>query len=432
MTGRFITIQEALDKEKGEVNIRGWVYRERGSAKVKFVVLRDGTNIVQCVIKKESVGDEMFKTADSIQIETSMSIRGIIKKDERAPTGYEVEVKEFKIIGECNKFPITKDQSPEFLLDIRHLSLRSRRLTAVFKIRNTVMQAFREYYLKQGFIEWSPPILQPIQCEGGSTLFEVKYYNEKTFLTQSWQLYAEAGIYGYEKIFCISPCFRAERSKTSRHLSEFWMAEVEAAWWELPELMDSIEGCICYIVEQVLKRNKEDLKLLNVELSRLSCVKKPLPRITYTDALKLIENKEGVRVEWGKDLRTIEEDMIMKHFDKPLLVTHYPKEVMAFYKPPAKDNEKVALCVDVLAPEGYGEIVGGSQRDMNIERMKKLLKEQGEDPKKYEWYFDTRRYGGVPHSGFGLGIDRLVSWICKLDNIKDTIPFPRTMLRWRP
>lgn len=432
----FLTIQEAMERGEGRIAVRGWVYRERGTGKVKFIVLRDGTNILQCVIKRDVVGEEQFAIADKVQVEASMELRGTLQKDERAPTGYELQVEEFRVVGWSDKFPITKDYSPEFLLDNRHLSLRMRKLNAVLKVKAKVLQAWREYYDRQGFLEFTPPILQPTQCEGGATLFAVKYYNDVTYLTQSWQLYGEAAIFSYEKLYCISPCFRAEKSKTSRHLSEFWMAEMEQAWIELPELLDSAEGCVKHIVRRVVEECQEPLAVLGRDVKKLQpTIEQPFPRLTYTEALQLLKEKAGIEVPWGKDLRTVEEDALVKLYDTPVIVTHYPKEAMAFYKPPAEEKvegKEVALCVDILAPEGYGEIVGGSQRDLDIERMKKELEKDGEDPAKYDWYFDLRKYGSVPHSGFGLGVERVVSWICGLDNIKDAIPFPRTMLRWKP
>ena len=428
----FVSIIEALKRGSGKVAIRGWIYRERGSNEFKFIVLRDSTNIVQCVIKKEEVGDKKFAIADKIQIEASMEITGAIKEDKRAPSGYEIQVESFKIHQIAEPFPIQKDQSPEFLLDNRHLWLRSRKMVAILKVRNTVLQAYRNFYLQNGFLEFSAPILQPNQCEGGSTLFEVKYYADKTFLTQSWQLYAEAAIFAYEKFFTISPCFRAEKSKTSRHLSEFWMAEMEQAWIGLPELLNSIEGCLTYIVKEVVEKNTEELKILGQDIEKLKKIVPPFPRMTYTDVLKLLKEKEGMDIEWGKDLRTIEEDALVKHFDKPVIVTNYPKEIMAFYKPADPNDPTTALCVDVIAPEGYGEIVGGSQRDINIEEMSKWLARDGEKPESYSWYFDLRKYGSVKHAGYGMGVERVVAWLCHLDNIKDAIPFPRTMLRKGP
>ena len=421
-----------MKKGSGRVAIRGWVYRERGSNVIKFVVLRDSSEIIQCVLEKNKFSEEEWKKIDKISIESSLEIEGEIVKDARAPTGYEIKADKINIIQIAEKFPITKDKSSEFLLDVRHLAIRSRNLSAVMKVRSTVMKAFRDFYYKQGYHEMAPPILTPNASEGGATLFEVKYYKNKVYLTQSWQLYAEAAIFALEKIFCISPCFRAEKSRTSRHLSEFWMAEMEAAWMELDELTKSAGECVEYIVQEVVKDNSEELKLLGQDVDKLKKIKMPFPKITYTEALKLLKEKEKINIPWGKDLRTVEEDLIAKHFDKPVIVTNYPKEIMAFYKPRDPKDPKTALCFDILAPEGYGEIIGGSQRDINIEELKKSLKAQGENIENYEWYLDTRRYGSVPHSGYGLGVERVVSWLCKLENIKDAIPFPRTMVRWKP
>ncbi len=428
----FIQIQEALKKGSGKVALRGWVYRERGSNTLKFIVLRDSSNIIQCVFEKTKSSDKEWKTIDKVSIESSIKLWGELKKDERAPTGYELHVEKFEIVQVAEKFPITKDQSTEFLLDVRHLAIRSRRLASIMKVRSTIFGAIDEFFRSNSYYEMPPPIFTPNACEGGSTLFEVKYYNDKVYLTQSWQLYAEASIFALEKIYCISPCFRSEKSKTTRHLSEFWMAEVETAWMEFPGLQKQAEELIAHIVKKVLECNKEELKMLNRDVSRLEKVKPPFPRMTYTEVLKLLKEKENINIEWGKDLRTVEEDLIMKHFDKPLIVTNYPKDIMAFYKPKDPKDQKTALCMDILAPEGYGEIIGGSQRDTDIEELKKSLKKEGEKVSNYEWYLDTRRYGSVPHSGFGMGVERVVSWICGLDNIKDAIPFPRTMLRFKP
>src|SRR3989344_2938926 len=400
----FISIEEALKKGKGKVLIRGWVYRERKQKDMVYLVIRDSTNIIQAVIKQDKVTKKEWEDSNKLLIESSLELEGELKKD----------------------------QSPEFLLDNRHLWIRSRKLAAAMKVRSTVMKAFREFYYKQGFNEMAPPIFTPLASEGGATLFEVKYFDKKVYLTQSWQLYAEAAIFGLEKIFCISPCFRAEKSKTSRHIAEFWMAEMEAAWFNLNDLAKSAEECVSYIVQEVVKENANELKLLGQDTEKLKKIKPPFPRLKYAEVLKLLKEKEKLNITFGKDLRTIEEDLIMKHFDKPLIVTHYPKEIMAFYKPSDPKNPKEALCFDMLAPEGYGEIIGGSQRDTDIEELKKSLKKQGEKPENYGWYLDTRKYGSIPHSGYGLGIERVVAWLCKLDNIKDAIPFPRTMLRYTP
>ena len=428
---KFISIKEAMKKGSGKVDVRGWVYRERGSNKIKFIILRDGSDIIQCVFDRKKF-ENKWDELDKLTTESSIEIGGIIKKDERAPTGYEIKADNYKIIQPAESFPITKDQSREFLLENRHLWLRSRKMVAVMKVRDTVMSAFREFYHNKGYYEFSTPVLQPTQSEGGSTLFSVNYYKDKLYLAQTWQLYGEIGILALEKVFNIGPCFRAEKSKTSRHLSEFWMAEMEAAWMELPEMLKSIEECIEYIVKQVLKKNMEELKILGRDINKLRKIKKPFPRMTYTEALEILKKKDKINFKWGEDLRTIEEDKLSKHFDKPIIITNYPKDVMAFYKPEDPNDKKTVLCVDVIAPEGYGEIVGGSQRDLDVEEMKRKLRKEGEKPEEYNYYFDTRKYGSVPHSGYGLGIERVVSWVCGLDNIKDSIAFPRTMSRFKP
>lgn len=427
----YLSIKEALRKGEGKVSVRGWVYRERGSNKFKFIVLRDSSEIIQCLFKREDF-EKRWKEIDKLQVETSLEIKGKLKPDQRAPTNYEILVEDYKVVGKSTKFPLTKDQSPEFLLANRHLSLRSRKLTAVFKIKSTVMRAFREYYYKKGYYECPLPILQPNSCEGGATLFEVNYYGKKTYLSQSWQLYAEAAIFSLERIFMIAPAFRAEKSKTSRHLSEFWMAEVETAWQRFPELLDDIEACIEYLVKEVLKKNREELLFLNRDLRKLKKVRKPFPRLTYSEVLDFLREKEKLNIPWGKDLRTIEEDKLSQYFDKPIIVTHYPVEIMAFYKPSDPQDPRTALCCDVIAPEGYGEIVGGSERETKIEKLKERLKKEGEKIENYQWYFDLRKYGSVPHSGYGLGLERVVAWLAGLDNIKEAIVFPRTMLRWKP
>jgi len=429
---KFITVEQAMKKGSGKVALRGWVYRERKSNKFAFIVLRDGSDIIQCVVEKDKVDNKTWQASEKVSIESSIIIEGEIKKDERAPTGYELRVKKFEIVGLAERFPITKDQSPEFLLDVRHLWLRSLKMKNILKVRATVFNAIREYFEKDKYIEFTPPIITPVACEGGATLFPVKYFDDQAYLTQSWQLYGEAAITSLEKVYCISPCFRAERSRTSRHLAEFWMAEVETAWQNFDELCDQAEGLVVHIVKKVVKENSKELKELGQDVEKLKKIKAPFKRMKYSAVLDLLKKKEKMNIPWGKDLRTIEEDKLMKHFDKPVIVTHYPKEIMAFYKPADKKNPKEALCFDMLAPEGYGEIIGGSDRDLNIKAMQKALKESGEHPKHYEWYFDSIRYGGVPHAGFGMGVERVISWLCKLDNIKDAIPFPRTMMRKSP
>ena len=429
---KYITIDEALKRDLTDVNLRGWVYRQRASNKFVFIVLRDESNIIQCVISKSAVPD-LFEEATKLTIESSIKISGELKVDERAPTGYEVSVTDLEIVQISEPFPITEHQSPELLYDNRHLWIRSRRLNAVFKIRHTVVGAIHEFFRSNGYYEFDAPIFQPSMSEGGSTLFEVKYYEDVVYLSQSWQLYAEAGIFSLGKIYNMAPTFRAEKSKTSRHLSEFWMAEMEVAWMELDEITEVAKAEIRFIIKEVLKKNRKELEILERDISLLEKYETAeYPTIKYADALKLLEEKYDMNVPWGKDLRTLEEAKIADHYKVPVVVTHYPTEIMGFYKPPSKENPKEALCFDMLAPEGYCEIIGGSERSLLVDNMKERLRAEGEDPETYNWYFDLRTYGSVPHSGYGLGVERVVSWICGLDNIKDAIPFPRTLRRKTP
>jgi len=428
-----MSIQDAMDKGKGKVELLGWVHRERGSNKLKFINLRDSSNIVQCVISKDKVGEEKFSEVDKIQIEASLRIVGEIKKEARAPTGYEVHVSDIEIIGSSNEFPIGKDQSPELLADKRHLWIRSRKMVAILKIRSTVFGAIHEYFRSQGFFEYHSPVFMSSQCEGGSSLFEVNYFGKKLFLAQTWQLHAEAGIFGLEKIYTIAPSFRAENSKTSRHLTEYWHAEMELAWSNFEKIKDYGEGLLKHVMKNVLKNNKNELKLLGRDLSKLEpTAKKKFVRMTYDEALKILDKKCKMKVEWGKDLRTIEEDKLSQLYDVPIIVSNYPTKVKAFYMKEVEGNPKAVQGCDFIAPEGYGEIIGGSQREEDLDKLKKRLKDQGEDLKDYEFYLDTRRYGSIPHGGFGLGVERIISWICGLETIKDAIAFPRTALRYEP
>ncbi len=426
----YLSIENAMKQAKGNVKIRGWVYRERGSNKLRFIIIRDSTNIIQCVFEKDTF-QERFEELKNVQIETSIEVEGIIKKDERAPSGFEINATNFKVIGESANFPIQKDQSQELLNDNRHLWLRSRKMNAILKVRSTIFGAIHEYFRSQGFYEFHSPTLQSTQSEGGSDVFEVKYFDTKLYLAQTWQLPAEAGIFSLENIYTIAPSFRAEKSKTSRHLTEYWHAEMEMAWADFDTIISHGEGLLKHVVSKVLETNKKELEFLERELDDLTATaSKPFVRMTYTDALKILKEKCNLEVEWGKDLRTVEEDELSKLYNTPIIVTHYPKKVKAFYMKESA-NDTVLGC-DFIAPKCYGEIIGGSQREENIDEIKSRLKEQGEDPKDYEFYLDTRRYGSVPHGGFGLGVERIITWICGLDNIRDSIPFPRTMVRYYP
>jgi asparaginyl-tRNA synthetase len=429
---KYITIEEALKAGSADVNLRGWVYRERKSNKFIFIVLRDESDIIQCVISK-SKNPEVFDEAEKLTIESSLKLSGTVKADDRAPTGYEVSVSELEIVQIADPFPITEHQSPELLYDNRHLWIRSRKLNAILKIRHTVVGAIHEFFRSNGYYEFDAPIFQPSQSEGGATLFEVKYFDDITYLSQTWQLYAEAGIFSLGKIYNMGPTFRAEKSKTSRHLSEFWMAEMEAAWMKLNEVTEVAKHEIRFIVKKVLKDNKKELEILERDISLLEhYAEEEYPTIKYSEALEILNTKYKMNVPWGKDLRTLEEAKIADHFKVPVVVTHYPTEIMGFYKPPSNENPKEALCFDMLAPEGYCEIVGGSERSLLVDDMIKRLEADGEDPKNYDWYFQLRRYGSVPHSGYGVGVERVIMWLCGIDNIKDAIPFPRTMLRKAP
>ncbi len=429
---KFISISEAMKKGSGKVAVRGWVYRERGSNKFKFIVLRDSSDIIQCVFKREKF-EEQWEDIDRLSIESSVMLEGTIKKDSRAPTGYEIDVDKLKIVSFAEPFPINKDLNEKLLGDRRHLWLRSRKMTAILKIRDTVLQAIREHWRKKGFYEYHSPSFIGMQCEGGSTLFKVDYFGRPLYLAQTWQLHAEPGIFALEKIFTIQPSFRAERSKTSRHLTEYWHAEMEVAWEDFKYLQDDGEQLVKFVVKRVLEKNKKELDILKRDIKKLEpTVSKKFPRLTYDEVLQILKQKKGLVIPWGKDLRTIEEDKLSELYDTPVIVTHYPKEVKAFYMKEDEKNPKVVLGYDMIAPEGYGELIGGSQREESIKKLEENLRKQGEDPKKYEFYFDTRRYGSVPHGGYGLGVERLISWICGLSTIKDAIAFPRTMTRWYP
>ncbi len=434
----YMSIKDAMKKGSGEVAVRGWVHRERGSNKMRFIVLRDSTNIIQCVIKREDFEDK-WKEIDKLKIESSVKIVGNIKVDERAPTGFEISVKDIEIVHIAEDFPIGKDLNEELLGDRRHLWLRSRKMTAILKIRSTVFGAIHEYFRGEGFTEFQSPLILGAAGESGSSVFEVQYFDKKAYLAQTWQLHAETAIFALGKIYCIAPSFRAEKSNTSRHLCEYWHAEMEVPWSTFEGLQDYAEGVMKHIVKRVLEKNKEELEILERNLKTLNAtVKKKFPKVSYTEVLKLLKDKFAFKIDWGKDLRTIEEDKLSELYDTPVIVTDYPKQVKAFYMKESPETinkpekEKTVQGFDVIGPEGYGELFGASQREENIEVIKDNLIREGEDLKNYEFYFDSRRYGSIPHGGFGMGVERVISWICGLDTIKDAIAFPRTMRRMSP
>jgi len=439
MRQKFISIQDAMKKGKGEVSVHGWVHRERGSNKIKFVVLRDSSNIIQCVLKKDDFDEDTWKIIDSLRLEYSIAITGKISPDRRAPTGFEIQVNDFELIGEAEDFPINKDLNEELLGDRRHLWIRSRKMIAIMKIRSTVFGAIHEYFRGQGFYEHQSPTLLGAAGESGSEVFEVNYFGKKMYLAQTWQLHAEAMMFALEKIYTIAPSFRAEKSSTSRHLTEYWHAEMEVAWTTFEGLQDYAESLMKHIVKRVLEDNATELEILERDTKTLQAtVTKKFTRMTYTDAVKLLVEKCDMKVAWGKDLRTIEEDKLSELYDAPIIITDYPKVVKAFYMKESPgtldkpEKEKTVQGFDVIGPEGYGELFGASQREEDIDIIKENLKREGEDLTNYEFYFDTRRYGSIPHGGFGMGVERVISWICGLRTIKDAIAFPRTMTRITP
>ncbi|MHA1737343.1 MAG: asparagine--tRNA ligase [Candidatus Heimdallarchaeota archaeon] len=411
------------------VHLRGWVARKRSSKKIAFLTMRDSTGRIQVSVKADN--NDAFNTATNLGFETALTIEGKLSKDDRAPGGYEIKASKISVVGKSENFPISRDQSQEFLLDVRHLALRSQKMTSMLKIRSSVFEAIHTYLRKDDYTEVQPPIFTTAGSEGGSTLFEVKYYDKEVFLSQSWQLYAENFIYSVEKAYTIAPSFRAEKSKSARHVTEFWHAEVEATWMEFEELLELMENLISAICLNVAKKNAFELKAIGQDPKALKKIKPPFPRITYDDALKMLKEKSNLEVPYGKDLGQTEEREIGKYFDKPVLVTHYPKEIMAFYKKVDPTNPKVCLNANLIAPE-IGEIIDGSERESDMDKILESLKHDGTDPKEVDFYLDTRRYGSVPHSGFGMGIARVLMWICGFDTIKDAIAFPRTMARIKP
>jgi len=420
---------EDIKKHAGKsVALRGWIYRTRESKGMVFVVLRDVTGIVQCVIKE---GVKGFKDAQKALMESSISVKGKVSKDKRAPGGFEIHVEDFALIGPAEDFPIKEQQSTELLLDNRHLWIRSRKLTNVFKIRSEVFRAIHDFFHERGFFEIQSPSITSSACEGGSTLFEVNYFGKKAYLTQSWQLYAEAMIAGLENIYCIAPSFRAEKSRTRRHLAEYWHAEAEMAWLDHEDNMKLQEDLITFILKRVVERRSKELKQVGRDPKELEKMYGPYKRVTYKKALELLK-KDGVKMKWGEDFGADEERVLTKHFKKPFFVVEFPKEAKAFYMKENPKDKKTYLCNDMLAPEGYGEIIGASEREMDVKKLIERIKKEGGNVKDYEWYLDIRKYGSIPHSGFGLGIERIIMWICKLDHIRDTIAFPRVMNRIYP
>jgi asparaginyl-tRNA synthetase len=439
---------EALPTLIGQqVTLNGWVYDTTGKGKLQFIKLRDGSGVVQCVVFKPNVSEEVFEAARSLTQESSVRIVGTVRAEERAPSGVEVDVQELKIWSLSKDYPITpKEHGIEFLMENRHLWLRSSRQHAIMRVRGTIVKAIRDFFDGNGFLLMDSPILTPAACEGTSTLFETEYFDlGKAYLSQSGQLYAEASAMAQGKVYTFGPTFRAEKSKTRRHLTEFWMVEPEMAFFELNDDMDLAEDLVEYIVQSVLKRNMKELEALGRDVTKLEKVRRPFHRMSYTEAVEWL-NKNNVKLNkkqpdgteiqvdfpWGEDFGAPQEEAIMQQFDKPCIIHRYPSEVKAFYMKRDPENPKVALAMDMLAPEGAGEIIGGSQREDDFDALKERILSHDLPLESFEWFLDLRRYGSVPHSGFGLGLERTVKWVTGAEHIREVIPYPRMIYRIQP
>jgi asparaginyl-tRNA synthetase len=416
------------------VRIRGWLYNRRSKGKIHFLLIRDGTGIVQGVAAKQDVPEAVFAAMDKVPQEASIVVEGTVRLDERAPGGVELQLHDARVIqAPATDYPISKQEhGPDFLLQHRHLWLRSRQQWAVLRVRSEVEQAIHDFYYQRGFTRLDAPILTPAACEGTTTLFELDYFDEgKAYLTQSGQLYIEAGCMALGKVYCFGPVFRAEKSKTRRHLTEFWMVEPEIAYATLDDIMSLAEEFICFIVGRVLERCRPELAELGRDISKLEAIKPPFPRMSYSEAVDFLHAK-GHPFAWGGDLGAPDETVLSQAHERPVMIHRYPHEVKAFYMKRDPADPRFALCVDVLAPEGVGEIIGGSQREDSLEALEERIAEHKLPKEAFEWYLDLRRYGSVPHGGFGLGIERTVAWICGREHVRECIPFPRMLYRIYP
>ncbi len=442
----WVRISDIATHAGQQVTLKGWLYNKRGSGKLQFLQLRDGSGFIQCVMSKQDVPEDIFNLASGLTQESSIIITGKVHKDDRAPfCGHEIHATGLELVSASHEYPISKKEHGDaFLMDHRHLWLRSRRQHAILRIRATIIRAIRDYFDNNGFLLVDSPIFTPNACEGTTTLFEVPWFNnEKAYLSQSGQLYQEATAMAFGKTYCFGPTFRAEKSKTRRHLNEFWMVEPEVAFFELEDDIALAEDFLCHVVERVLNQHEKDLsEHLERDLTALKNVTKPFPRLSYDEAVKMIQEiqstvtdtelKEQLQIDWGMDFGAPHETELTKRFDKPLVVYNFPAQVKAFYMKKDPSNPKVARCMDILAPEGYGEIIGGGQREDNLDLLLKEIAHEGLDTKDLEWFLDLRRYGSVPHAGFGLGVERTVAWICGLHHVRETIPFARTLDRLHP
>ena len=435
-------IRHLGSRENQEAIVRGWLYARRESGKVRFLVVRDGTGYLQCVVVAKEVAPEVFAACGTLGQESSLEVRGVVRKEPRAPGGFEMGLKDLKIMHAAQDYPITpKEHGPEFLLDHRHLWLRSSRPHALLRIRNEVCQGCREFFYSRGYVLIDSPIFTPAACEGTSTLFETDYFGEKAYLAQSGQLYLEPACMAFGKVYCFGPTFRAEKSKTRRHLTEFWLLEPEIAFAELPDIMGLAEELIVSLVARVLDRSREDLKVLERDTSRLEKIVAPFHRMTYDEAARVLSDpavqararEQGAPpFEAGGDFGGFDETVLTETLDRPVIVTHYPTALKAFYMQPDPSNPERVLCMDLLAPEGYGEIIGGSQRIHDHDLLLSRIREHHLPEEAFRWYLEIRKYGTVPHAGFGMGIERLVSWIAGVRHLREAIPYPRMLHRLYP
>lgn len=428
-----VYIEDIARYEGQPVTIRGWLANRRSSGKIHFLQVRDGSGFIQAVMSKAAVGEAVFLEADHLSQESAIVVHGVARADTRAPGGFEIDVTGLDVVSLAHEYPITpKEHGVDFLMDRRHLWIRSARQQAVLRIRHEVIDAVRDYFNDRGFVLADTPIFTPAACEGTSTLFPVPYFDDNTaYLTQSGQLYNEANAMALGRVYCFGPTFRAEKSKTRRHLTEFWMVEPEIAYATLDDVTTLAEGLVVSVVQRVLERRQRELKTLERDTSSLERVQLPFPRITYDDAAAKLKEK-GLPFEWGGDFGSPDETAISEMFDRPVAVTGYPSAIKAFYFKPHPDRPEVSLSVDILAPEGYGEIIGGGQRLDDYELLLQRIDEHKLPREEYEWYLDLRRFGSVPHAGFGMGIERVVAWICGLDHLREAIPYPRLLHRLRP
>lgn len=441
-----IQLRDIASYDGQEVTVRGWVYNKTGKGKLHFIRLRDGSGQAQCVAFKKEMPEEDFEIAKSLAQESSVIITGTVRKDERAPGypgGYEIGVTGIQLVQQSNEYPITpKEHGTEFLMDNRHLWIRSNRQWAILRIRATIAKAMRDWLDDNGFLLVDTPIITPAAGEETTTLFEVDYFGDPAYLAQTGQLYNEANMMAFGKVYCFGPTFRAEKSKTRRHLIEFWMLEPEIAFCSLEELMDIEEQLVSYTVQQVLDKHRAELEIIERDISRLEAITAPFARISYDEAIERLqklynetddeEEKALLKIEWGEDFGSPHETALAEMFEKPVFVYHYPSAVKAFYMQPVDGRPEVCRSVDLLAPEGYGEIIGGSERIYDEELLLQKIEHEKLPPENYEWYLDLRKYGSVPHAGFGLGLERTVAWICGLPHVRETIPYARLLNRKYP